>query len=153
VESNGKLSLHGGNEIILKPGVHFKAGAIVHIKAAYNQCSNPMMTTGSENNKTEQENQLAYAHEPVFANEREEVLDFMSEPDSAENTGSVRGNNGVVPENIVLYNQQRNKVLKNNPEQSSTTHYIESVRPGIHVIQSNWNRKAFKEQLVAKSKM
>lgn len=150
VESNGKLSLHAGNEIILKPGVHFKAGAIVHIKAAYSQCSNPMMTTGSENNKTEQENQLAYAHEPVFANEREEVLDFMIYPNPAENTVTVKSNDGVVPENIIFYNLQGNKVLKNNPKQSATTIDIENLKPGIYIIQINLNRKVFNKKLVIK---
>lgn len=150
VESNGKLSLHAGNEIILKPGVHFKAGAIVHIKAAYNQCSNPMMTTGSESNKTEQENQLTYAHEPMFANEREEVLDFMIYPNPAENTVTVKSNDGVVPENIIFYNLQGNKVLKNNPKQSVTTIDIENLKPGIYIIEITSEGRMFNKKLVVK---
>src|SRR5690554_3052709 len=150
VESNGKLSLHAGNEIILKPGVHFKAGAIVHIKAAYSQCSNPMMTTGSESNKTEQENQLTYAHEPMFANEREEVLDFMIYPNPAENTVTVKSNDGVVPENIIFYNLQGNKVLKNNPKQPATTIDIENLKPGIYIIEITSEGRMFNKKLVVK---
>ena len=61
VEPNGKLALHAGDAIILKPGVHFKAGSIVHIKPSYARCDNiKLLSEESENNESNQNIEKTY---------------------------------------------------------------------------------------------
>ena len=39
VEANGMLTLKVGNEVNLKPGIHFKSGSSVHIIPEYEVCN------------------------------------------------------------------------------------------------------------------
>lgn len=62
VEANGKLTLKAGDEIVLKSGVHFKAGSTVHIKPEYDECNDQKsgQITDNGTDETGDEKEVTY---------------------------------------------------------------------------------------------
>src|SRR5690554_4600110 len=151
VEPNGKLALHAGDAIILKPGVHFKAGSIVHIKPSYARCDNiKLLSEESENNESNQNIEKTYFDRSEIVSNETEFQDFIIYPNPADNTVSIKSNDGSIAENITFYNLQGNAVLKNKSNQSLITVDIGNLNAGVYIIRISSNGKMFNKKLLVK---
>ncbi len=151
VEPNGKLALHAGDAIILKPGVHFKAGSIVHIKPTYNICGNAKMMAGeTENTNTTSGNAMSFRSEEADLNRQAEALDYVIYPNPADNTVTIKSNDGSLADEVVFYNLQGNEVLRSKPNHSKTKIDIINLDPSIYIIRISSNGKMFNKKLLVK---
>ncbi|MFA5574389.1 MAG: T9SS type A sorting domain-containing protein [Brumimicrobium sp.] len=152
VEPNGKLALHAGDAIILKPGVHFKAGSIVHIKPAYDKCGNTKMVADDGKNNEAHQNieNVSFDKDNILEKEKITIQDFIIYPNPADNTVTIKSNDGSIPENITFYNLQGNEVLENKSNQSLITVDIGNLNAGVYIIRISSNGKMFNKKLLVK---
>src|SRR5690554_444543 len=118
VEPNGKLTLKAGDEIWIDK-IHLKQGSIVHIVPGYTECGNTkMMAGGTGNTNTTQHNESRLMTKDVDLNKPVEGQDYIIYPNPAEQTVTIKSNNGSIADEVVFttYKEIRCcKVLLNDP--------------------------------------
>ena len=131
--------------------MHFKAGSIVHIKPSYDICGNTkMVTNDGKNNEVHQNIEKTYFDRGEIVRSETEFQDFIIYPNPADNTVTIKSNDGSIAENITFYNLQGNAVLKNKSNQSLITVDIGNLNAGVYIIRINSNGRMFNKKLLVK---
>ena len=131
--------------------MHFKAGSIVHIKPSYSPCDNiKLLSEESENNEPNQNIEKTYLDRGEIVSNETEFQDFIIYPNPADNTVTIKSNDGSIAENITFYNLQGNAVLKNKSNQSLITVDIGNLNAGVYIIRISSNGKMFNKKLLVK---
>src|SRR5690554_330644 len=150
VEPNGKLTLHAG-DVIQIDKIHLKQGSIVHIVPGYTQCGNTKMLSGrTENTNTTQRKESKLMTKGADVNEQVEAQDYIIYPNPAEQTVTIKSNNGSIADEVVFYNLQGNKVLQSIPERSITTIDLGNLKSGVYIIRITSEGRMFNKKIVVR---
>lgn len=129
VNANGKLTLKAGDYIVLKPGVHFKAGSIVHIVPEYERC-NELKTTAIAT-ETEQENSNQFELTTPFP---QKTPQFVLFPNPNSGNFTVKALNGNNIQSLQLRDAS-GTVLSNVVVSNNFFEYSNMLKPGIYFVQ------------------
>ncbi|PKR79440.1 hypothetical protein CW751_15110, partial [Brumimicrobium salinarum] len=83
-------------------------------------------------------------------NKRVEAQDYIIYPNPAEQTVTIKSNNGSVADKVVFYNLQGNKVLQSTPERSITTIDLGNLKSGVYILKITSEGRVFNRKLLIK---
>jgi len=83
-------------------------------------------------------------------NKQVEGQDYIIYPNPAEQTVTIKSNNGSIADEVVFYNLQGNKVLQTTPEQSITTIDLGGLKSGVYIIRITSEGRMFNKKILVK---
>lgn len=83
-------------------------------------------------------------------NKQVEGQDYIIYPNPAEQTVTIKSNNGSIADEVVFYNLQGNKVLQTTPEQSITTIDLGDLKSGVYIIRITSEGRMFNKKILVK---
>ncbi len=133
VEANAELTLKAGEEIHLKPGVHFKAGSSVHLVPEYDACND---AKSALTNHSDDENNSKTA---VDLREKEPIekieKGFDLYPNPASQTLTIAAKNKTAFDGFAIIDLQGKKCLEQYLEISESLNIdVSMLKKGIYIV-------------------
>ena len=108
------------------------------------------MAGGTGNTNTTQHNESKLMTKDAGLIKQAEAQDYIIYPNPAEQTVTIKSNDGSIADEVVFYNLQGNKVLQNTPEQSSTTIDLGDLKSGVYIIRITSDERLFNKKILVK---
>jgi hypothetical protein len=147
VESNGVLTLKAGEEINLKPGVHFKSGSSVHIIPQYEVCSN-FKSGGAPSNSGDEENEITMEQGSRIASREEIELGFDLYPNPASSQLKIVGKENFLINLCIIFNLWGEKCLELESNVASLELDVSELTKGMYLVQIHSVGKQFNYKLL-----
>lgn len=135
VEANADLTLKAGDFIHIKEGVHFKAGATVHIVPEYDICNDSKRRSNPNSNASSSEASLNNDTNIVYLDSKKESQLISIYPNPANDILHIKTSNSTQIQEIQMYNLLGRKLMEENHSQKEITLDITNLEKGSYMIQ------------------